>query len=161
MNATRKVVINACYGGFSLSPAAIRRLAEMDGRSCYFFKTDRTSAKMDRYSTITEEEATRSRFWYAFDIPNPNVALVSDVAWHDMSEEERASHNNAWEAHALERRDIARDDPRLLQLIEELGEDVNGSCASLKVVEIPADVEWEIKEYDGSEWVAEVHRTWS
>jgi hypothetical protein len=27
-------------------------------------------------------------------------------------------------------------------------------------VDIPDDVKWEIEEYDGNEWVAEVHRTW-
>jgi hypothetical protein len=32
--------------------------------------------------------------------------------------------------------------------------------AELKVVESPDDVEWEIEEYDGIEWIAEVHRTW-
>lgn len=30
----------------------------------------------------------------------------------------------------------------------------------LKVVSIPADVEWQIEEYDGAEWIAEKHRTW-
>jgi hypothetical protein len=28
------------------------------------------------------------------------------------------------------------------------------------VVTIPDDVAWTIEEYDGNEWVAEVHRTW-
>lgn len=32
--------------------------------------------------------------------------------------------------------------------------------ADLKIVEIPPDVDWEINEYDGVEWVAETHRTW-
>ena len=32
--------------------------------------------------------------------------------------------------------------------------------ANLKMVEIPDDVEWEIADYDGKEWVAEKHRTW-
>jgi hypothetical protein len=37
----------------------------------------------------------------------------------------------------------------------------NGTYANLKVVTIPGDVDWEIGEYDGMEWVAEKHRTWS
>jgi hypothetical protein len=41
-----------------------------------------------------------------------------------------------------------------------LGEKANGSCASLKVVEIPDGVEWVVEEYYGTEWVAEKHRTW-
>lgn len=53
-----------------------------------------------------------------------------------------------------------RTDPDLIKIIEELGEDANGSCAELKIVEIPDDVEWQIEEYDGMEWVAEKHRTW-
>ena len=32
---------------------------------------------------------------------------------------------------------------------------------NLKIVEIPEGVRWEIEEYDGKEWVAEMHRTWS
>lgn len=57
-------------------------------------------------------------------------------------------------------RDVDRDDPYLVQVIEQLGERANGSFAELKVVEIPADVLWEIGEYDGVEWVAEQHRVW-
>jgi hypothetical protein len=54
-----------------------------------------------------------------------------------------------------------RNDPLLLQVLEELGKDAWGSFAKLEVVEIPDDVEWGIQEYDGVEWVAEAHRTWS
>jgi hypothetical protein len=57
--------------------------------------------------------------------------------------------------------DIARDDPLLIKVIRELGPAADGLHAELKIVEIPADVEWQIGEYDGNEWVAEKHRTWS
>ena len=57
--------------------------------------------------------------------------------------------------------DLRRDDPILIQVVEELGEKANGMSASLKIVEIPDDVEWIIQEYDGIEHVAEKHRTWS
>ena len=40
-------------------------------------------------------------------------------------------------------------------------EKANGNHADLKIVEIPANVEWQIDEYDGAEWVSEKHRTWS
>lgn len=56
--------------------------------------------------------------------------------------------------------DIARDDPVLVEVVEALGDRANGGYADLEVVEIPDDVEWTIQEYDGNEWVAEVHRTW-
>ena len=57
--------------------------------------------------------------------------------------------------------DIQRDDPILIQVVEELGDEASNRFSKLKIVEIPDDVQWEIEEYDGREWVAEVHRTWS
>lgn len=57
--------------------------------------------------------------------------------------------------------DASRDDPYLVKVVEDLGELAAGPYASLKVVEIPAEVDWEIGDYDGVEWIAEVHRTWS
>ena len=56
--------------------------------------------------------------------------------------------------------DIPRDDPILLKIVEEMGEDSYGKWSELKIIEIPDDIEWEIEEYDGKEWVSEKHRTW-
>lgn len=56
---------------------------------------------------------------------------------------------------------IDRDDPYLVKIVKEMGAAANGSCANLKIIEIPGDVDWQIEEYDGKEWVAERHRTWS
>lgn len=53
-----------------------------------------------------------------------------------------------------------RTDPKLIECVETLGDDSNGSCAELVVIEIPDDVEYTIEEYDGIEWVAEKHRVW-
>ena len=57
--------------------------------------------------------------------------------------------------------DIKRNDLILIEIVEQLGEAANGGFAKLKVVKIPDDVEWTIKEYDGDEWIAEKHRTWN
>lgn len=58
--------------------------------------------------------------------------------------------------------ELERDDPVLVDVVERLGEQAgNYNYSSLKIVEIPEDVKWTIEEYDGAEWVAEVHRTWS
>jgi hypothetical protein len=53
-----------------------------------------------------------------------------------------------------------RDSLKLIEVVEKLGSRANGEHAKLKVIEIPDDVEYTIEEYDGAEWVAEVHRTW-
>ena len=62
---------------------------------------------------------------------------------------------NPWDG-----RYIARDDPVLVSVVRELGTKSYGQFAKLKIVEIPADVTWVIDDYDGQEWVAEVHRRW-
>ena len=54
-----------------------------------------------------------------------------------------------------------RTDKDLLAVIEEMGEASFGEFANLQIVNIPDDVEFEIEKYDGMEWVAEKHRTWS
>jgi hypothetical protein len=61
--------------------------------------------------------------------------------------------DNHWE--------IQRNCPVLVQVVQQLGTTANGPYAKLKVVEIPKYVKWHIAEYDGLEWVAEAHRTWS
>lgn len=58
-------------------------------------------------------------------------------------------------------RNIPRDDPYLIKVIKELGMAANGPHSNLKIVEIPGDIEWLVQDYDGAEWVAEAHRTWS
>ena len=61
--------------------------------------------------------------------------------------------------------DIPRDDPDLIRIIRQLGlKESAGHFASLRIVKIPDDVPadgWIIQDYDGIEWVAEKHRTWS
>lgn len=49
--------------------------------------------------------------------------------------------------------EIERDDPRLVQLVEELGQDVAGTFAHLVVGEalIHPDFDWTIFDYDGME----------
>lgn len=49
----------------------------------------------------------------------------------------------------------------VIQIVEELKDKANGKSAELKIVDIPDDIEWTIEEYDGIEWIAEKHRTWS
>lgn len=153
-----KIVINNCFGGFSLSPLGLKRWAELNGLECHFYK----GGISDQYEKI--EEPDNNFFWTA--------ATTSDVAvlnkykavtdkWHQMNEVEKDEHNRTYDNLYLSSRNIERTDRSLIRTIEELGEIANGRCANLKVVEIPDDVDWELQEYDGNEWIAEKHRTWS
>ena len=55
---------------------------------------------------------------------------------------------------------IPRDDAKLVQVVKELGIEADGHAASLKVVQIPMEVPWEIEKIAGVEHVSERHRTW-
>ena len=57
--------------------------------------------------------------------------------------------------------EINRGDDDLISIVESMGASANSRFSELKVVEIPDGVEWTVEEYDGREWIAEVHRTWS
>ena len=58
--------------------------------------------------------------------------------------------------HCLNINDIKRDDPLLVTLVRTMEKDNK----RLKVVTIPADIDWRINDYDGAEWVEESHRVW-
>ena len=126
-----KIVINSCYGGFSLSKKATKRLAELQGKKCFFY----TSSK-DIYEKIDDE--TESSFWSAFTIENPdelNEILIHKNwrNWRSMTNEQRDEYNNKF-------REI--------------------HIAELKIIEIPDFIEYYIREYDGVERVEEKHRSW-
>lgn len=54
----------------------------------------------------------------------------------------------------------ARNNPKLVECIEVLGEEASGQYALLVVVEIPNNIEWGIVDYDGYETIHEEHRVW-
>ncbi len=69
----KKIVINNCFGGFGLSPKAVKRIAELQGKECYFFEW---VIKEDIYKPISLEEAEkRMMFFSAFSVPNPKEVL--------------------------------------------------------------------------------------
>lgn len=46
---------------------------------------------------------------------------------------------------------LSRTDPLLVQVVEELGDKANGSCARLVIEELEPGTRYRITEYDGSE----------
>lgn len=159
-----KVAINICFGGFSLSPLAVKRMAELQGRECYFFHNARKAdghIDLDRLENISLEQATdEGLFWNAYDIPNPDDFIRQQKDWSEMTADEKSAANELYSKHNLSSRNYDRHDPLLIQVIEELGTKANGHCADLRIVEIPDGTDYEISEYDGNEHIAEKHRTW-
>jgi hypothetical protein len=159
-----KVVVNKCWGGFGLSPAATARLAELNGRKCYFYTDKRDgngnlvlNGPMVRI-TIDDAGKDRAWIWYAYDIPDADK-LRATKRWNDMTEAEKKAQNALYEKHSVEHgRELERHDPKLVQVVEELGDKANGAHARLVIVEVPDGVEYEVDDYDGMESVHEKHR---
>lgn len=140
-----KIVINNCFGGFGLSHEAVMRYFEIKGITVYPEK-----------SKVGWEHWT---YWTAK--PEDRVESKEGEEFYKMSIEDRQAYNKAYSEQTVYERYIERDDPALVQVVEELGSKANGQCAELKVVNVPDNVLWHISEYDGRESVAENHRTWS
>lgn len=124
-----KIVINNCYGGFSLSTLAIKRYYELKYPEVQlsFYKLD---FPLDLYQKVPMEEAD---VILTKDLGDSFTGSLGDDYWVDD--------------HIFD-----RHDPILVQVVEELGERAGGSCASLKVVEISGN-KYRICEYDGQEWI--------
>lgn len=129
-----KVVINDTYGGFGIS----KKAAEW----------------------LIEEKDWQVTQWEDGTFADDSADLVDRTAGPGGDPEDRLLGPRY--SFVTDRQDAElRKDPDLIECIETLGEEANGRHSKLKVIEVPDDVEWEIKEYDGNEWVAEKHRTWT
>ena len=137
-----KVVVNRCYGGFGLSHAAIMRYAELSGIKLFPF----TEARKEDGRTDFRKFVPYTGQKETFLIHYSTQPLTSDGKYQD---------NTYWSYPSDE-----RSDTTLIQVIEEMGESANGTCAKLEILEIPDDVQYEIDDYDGMESIHEKHRSW-
>lgn len=138
-----KIVISTCHGGFGLSEAAVRLYADKKGLTLY-------PDSGGKFAAICGPT------WWLV----PASEREDQTGFAEWDYERRAASNKRVSEQQISPRDIPRDDADLIAVVETLGADADGRHASLKVVEIPDDAQWEIAEYDGLEWVAEKHRTW-
>jgi hypothetical protein len=134
-----KIVFNGCHGGFSVSNAAMLRYAEIKGITLYtrknkFGMTDFYLCPPEEYDRISAEEQ-------AMPVSPGRFARSNALYFSD--------------------RDFERNDPVLVQVVEELGDKANGSFAELRIIDIPAGTRYRFEEYDGWESVmTEVDYEW-
>ena len=145
-----KVVINDCYGGFSLSTRGEAAYLKRKGETPFFYVNART---IDAHGSRIDFDRLK-RWEPAEDEGFVIVYTYLDDLGDDPDKEKREG------ARYFSGRDLNRSDPDLVAVVEEIGKPASGRHANLKVVEVPDDVEWVVEEYDGMEWVSETHRTW-
>jgi antirestriction protein len=138
-----KIVINKCFGGFGLSNKGIEKYYTLQGMSCYFYKQTKYEYRdgVDEYTKVSTD----------------NTDILTHTVSKDLGDITTGSLLND---HYLSCWDIERDNKFLVEVVETLGEEANGTCAELEIVDIPDDTNWHIEEYDGMEHIAEHHRTW-
>jgi hypothetical protein len=148
----KKIVINKEYGGFSLSPEAElwlwnHGMKEIGTPVKEYYGGSGKFAEMHPNHDWTKDykEAVKRAKEYKKKGGRNSLMVETFVD------------NNQY---ILSSREISRDHPLLIECIKELGVKANGAHATLKIVEIPCDVDWEIAEYDGLEHIQEKHRTW-
>jgi len=127
-----KIVINSCYGGFSLSVEGMKRYAEIKGLPLYIEGND----FYPTFWTIPAEERT---------------GLIDQKNWSTFTDEERRQSNQLFSKYTISSRDFDRTDPILVQVVEELGSKADGSCAELTIETLEKGTLYRINEYDGYE----------
>lgn len=126
-----KIVYNACYGGFGLSHEAVMRYAELKGITLYQY------VEHNLYS-------------YYLCPPEEYEKIRAEEAKGSVREHRYAKSNAMYFSPS----DIPRNDPILVQVVEELGEAANGPHAKLVIEELAPGTLYRIDEYDGYESVA-------
>ncbi len=140
-----KIVINRCYGGFGISHEGMMRYFEIKGQQVW-----------------PEQEGGYFKYYtYWLLSPEDRMEVKTNDAFYAMPLEERKAYNELQAEQTVYQREVKRDDPALVQAVEELGHKAWGDHAELKVVEIPDGINWYIDEYDGVEVINECHQSWS
>lgn len=120
----KKIVINTCFGGFSLSDAAIEYMA-----LCGHRESKIAIIEHDFQMILDREDEDDSYFQ-----DSSCLSYYLDL--------------------------IDREDPYLVDAVENLGPFASGYYSRLRIVEIPDDVNWVLDDYDGVESIHEAHRVW-
>ncbi len=141
-----KIVINSCFGGFSLSPEALLELIKRDAKCVEKIPIE------DYYGKNIKDYPWKERMKEGNEKFKPFTEGYEVHTWYTALKKDGIIYSYD--------RDKDRDDPDLVEVVELLKNKADGQCADLKIVEIPDGVDWQIDEYDGLESVHEKHRSW-
>ena len=135
-----KLILNKCYGGFGISPEGYALYAKKKGLPLYAYyynwndKTMRKTSLDDRKNIVD---------YFTKDF--------GDIA---------PAENDKWDYALRLYGDKYRQDPVLIEVVEELGDKANGRYAALKIVEVPDGLTYVVDDYDGIETLHEDVPTW-
>ena len=136
-----KVILNKDYGGFGVSAKAHKLYAERLGKELFYYVGHYEKPHVVYKKVSYEDFIKKNTLFYFYSFKD-----LGDETFKDLVEQDDNSILNLDEHH--------REDPLLIQIVEELGEEASSWAATLKVVEIPdelANGNYMIDDYDGAE----------
>jgi hypothetical protein len=116
-----KVILNKCFGGFGLSYEAYKLYAKKKGLELFAYELGpnltyrRANAKEGFLVTYTTRDC------------GDNPKFADETAWKDV----------------LHLGSEHREDPVLIEVVEELGDKANTPCSHLRIVNIPDGMDTE------------------
>lgn len=139
-----KIILNKGYGGFSVSPLAHKIYAERIGKELFYYvgNYDHYNHGLIYTKVSFEEFKKQLNLFYFYSTKDLGDSFVSDII-RDIGEE-----------YELDLDENHREDPLLIEIVEELGKEASGRFGTLEVVEIPdelANGNHMIDDYDGIE----------
>lgn len=136
-----KVILNKWFGGFGVSQEAYELYAKKKGIELFAYKLDFKNDK-----PIYKKTDMGSSIF--------TITFTKDFGDHiDLS-------NDNFSEYCLNLDESHREDPVLIEVVEELGERANSPFSKLVVVDIPDGMEYEIDDYDGVETLHEKVKKW-
>lgn len=152
----KKVILNKCFGGFDVSPQAYQLYAMKKGYSHlykYIWDIPKNYSPFD-----TDDKNDRS--YILVDLFNDNIFgfyftkyFGDKIRYSEISKED-------WNKYHLSLNSNNREDPVLIEVVEELGDEASGALGELIIVEIPDDLNYVIDNYDGIETLHENVEVW-
>lgn len=127
-----KIVYNACFGGFGLSYDAVMEYAKRKGFKLYCGGRSDSADFNAPYVALSRADVMgrgRVSFHSFFKSPDLN-----------------------WDSHFADK-DIPRDDPDLVAIVEGMGAKANSGFSNLQIAEVRSGNRYRIDEYDGNESV--------
>ncbi len=129
-----KIILNKCYGGFDVSKEAYMLYAKKKGLDLFMYEIDFLN-KTFHYKKTNEDKS-----------------IMVSYFTKDFGDNIKIS-NEDYKKYCLYLNDEHRQDPILIEVVEELGDKASGRFGRLEVVEIPDNCYYKIDEYDGVETI--------
>jgi hypothetical protein len=138
-----KIVLNRCYGGFSLSYEAMYLYLTAKGQQAYFYIDLSSYEDYTKKPTYKRVSLTEAKTLYKSHFISRFVTCTTSDQGEVL---------NDYPVDVFYDREVDRTDPILVSIVEIIGSAAaSGRFASLYIAEIDDGTLYKIDEYDGSE----------